>query len=170
MDTHKLLIDDPASDPAPQAHGLTLLIVDDDPFMRELLCDILAPEGYAIASAASAADAIGIIGAGGVGVIVCDQCMPLTPGTAFFERARQLAPACYRIMLTAMDDNDTLRRAEQRGDIERRLGKPFDGAVLRAAVAEGFRIATHRILAGAGAVAGAGAAPTFKEEPRWPKN
>ncbi|WP_426111525.1 response regulator [Massilia sp. PWRC2] len=162
MGTPILLTEDPASAPAPQAHGLTLLIVDDDPFMRALLCDILEPEGYPIASAASASDAIAIIAAGGVGVIVCDQCMPLTPGTAFFERARQLAPACYRIMLTAMDDDAVLRRAEQRGDIERRLGKPFDGAVLRAAVADGFRIATRRMRALA--------APTFKEEPRWPKN
>lgn len=125
----------------------TLLIVDDDPFMLELLRDILEPEGYAIVTAASAADGIAMVGAKvnpKLGVIVCDQCMPLMTGTAFFERARQLAPACYRIMLTAMEDGDALRLAEERGDIDRRIAKPFDGAALRAAVAHGFVVAAER--------------------------
>ena len=125
----------------------TLLIVDDDPFMLELLRDILEPEGYAIVTAASAADGIAKLGPKvnpTLGVIVCDQCMPLMTGTAFFERARQLAPACYRIMLTAMEDGDALRLAEERGDIDRRIAKPFDGAALRAAVAQGFVVAAER--------------------------
>lgn len=150
-----------APTPRSARHG-KLLIVDDDAFMRELLCDILEPEGYAIVSVASATDAIGALADGSVSVIVCDQCMPLMTGTAFFERARQLAPSCYRIMLTAVEAGDgadkALRLAEQRGDIDRRLAKPFDGAGLRAAVAEGFRVAARR------------AARAFYKEPTWPKN
>ena len=111
--------------------------------MLELLRDILEPEGYAIITAASAADGIAMVDAK-LGVMVCDQCMPLMTGTAFFERARQLAPACYRIMLTAMEDGDALRLAEERGDIDRRIAKPFDGAALRAAVADGFVVAAER--------------------------
>ncbi|MDB5962926.1 MAG: Response regulator [Massilia sp.] len=131
--------------PTPRAGAeKTLLIVDDDQFMLDLLRDILEPEGYRVVTAVTAADAIALVGAGGVQVIVCDQCMPLMTGTAFFERARQLAPACYRIMLTAMEANEPLRLAEERGDIDRRIGKPFDGAALRAAVAEGFRVQAVR--------------------------
>ena len=129
------------------AHEKSLLIVDDDPFMLDLLRDILEPEGYGVFTALTAADGIALLGSQNIQVIVCDQCMPLMTGTAFFERARQLTPSCYRIMLTAMEQNDALLLAEERGDIDRRLSKPFDGAGLRTAVAEGFIIQAGRAAA-----------------------
>ena len=142
--------------PAPASRAVSrqhLLIVDDDPFMLELLRDILEPEGYAISTSLTAAGAIEQLAsdASDIQVIMCDQCMPLMTGTAFFERARQLAPSCYRIMLTAMEDGADLRQAEQRGDIDRRIGKPFDGAGLRAAVAQGFQTQAARSASAAAA-------------------
>ena len=134
--------------PTPRTHPEKhLLIVDDDQFMLDLLRDILEPEGYTVSTASTAADGIAMLAGGTVQVIVCDQCMPLMTGTAFFERARQLAPSCYRIMLTAMADSDALRLAEERGDIDRRIAKPFDGAGLRSAVADGFSIQSVRATA-----------------------
>ena len=122
----------------------TILLVDDDPFMLDLLADLLDGEGYRLLTAAGAADAVALLQQHPVGLIVCDQCMPLTTGAAFFERARQLAPACYRIMLTAAAESPDLALSAQRGDIDRRMAKPFDGAELRRAVREGLRVAATR--------------------------
>ncbi|PIL43934.1 response regulator [Massilia eurypsychrophila] len=122
----------------------TLLIVDDDPFMVEILRDFLAQDGYTIVSASNAADAIALVAGGSVQVVACDQCMPLMSGTAFFERARQLRPHCYRIMLTALADSAAVTLAIERGDIDRCFPKPWDGAELRAAVREGFAVQARR--------------------------
>jgi two-component system cell cycle response regulator len=125
----------------------TLLIVDDDPFMVEIVRDFLAQDGYTIVSASNAADAIALVAGGAVQVIACDQCMPLMSGTAFFERARQLRPHCYRIMLTALADSAAVTLAIERGDIDRCFAKPWDGAELRAAVREGFAVQARRAAA-----------------------
>ncbi|MET0855367.1 MAG: response regulator [Telluria sp.] len=125
----------------------TLLIVDDDPFMVEILRDFLAQDGYTIVSASNAAEAIALVAGGAVQVIACDQCMPLMSGTAFFERARQLRPHCYRIMLTALADSAAVTLAIERGDIDRCFPKPWDGAELRAAVREGFEVQARRAAA-----------------------
>ena len=132
------------------ASARTLLLVDDDPFMVEILRDFLAQDGYTILSAHSAAEGIELLTRGGVQVVACDQCMPLMSGTAFFERARQLRPDCYRIMLTALADLAPVALAIERGDIDRCFAKPWDGAQLRAAVREGFRVQGQRVASLAG--------------------
>ncbi len=135
----------PSTNEAPPAG--TLLIVDDDPFMIDILRDFLAQDGYTILSALNAADAIALVAAGSVRVIACDQCMPLMSGTAFLERARQMRPDCYRIMLTALADSAAVALAIERGDIDRCFPKPWDGAELRAAVREGFAVQARRAAA-----------------------
>jgi two-component system cell cycle response regulator len=129
----------PAALPTP-----TLLVVDDDPFMLDILRDFLAEEGYRIVTAQTAAEGIELLAGADVQVIVCDQCMPLMSGTAFFERARQLRPDCYRVMLTALADSAPVALALERGDIDRCFAKPWDGAALRAALHEGFRVQAQR--------------------------
>ncbi|MES2757049.1 MAG: response regulator [Pseudomonadota bacterium] len=129
---------------AAPAAAPTLLVVDDDPFMVEIVRDFLAQDGYTILSAHSAAEGIALLAGADVQVIACDQCMPLMTGTAFFERARQLRPDCYRIMLTALADLAPVALAIERGDIDRCLAKPWDGAELRAALREGLRVHAQR--------------------------
>jgi two-component system cell cycle response regulator len=126
------------------ADGDTILLVDDDPFMLDLLADLLDGEGCRLLTASSAADAVALLQQHRVSLIICDQCMPLTTGAAFFERARQLSPACYRIMLTAAEETPDLALSAERGDIDRRMSKPFDGAELQRAVREGLRVAAAR--------------------------
>jgi two-component system cell cycle response regulator len=126
----------------------TLLIVDDDPFMLDVLADFLGQEGYTILTAQSAADGIELLSRHDVQVIICDQCMPSTSGTTFLERARQLRPDCYRVMLTALADFAPIAAAVDRGDIDRYFTKPWDGAELRASLREGFRVQAARAAAG----------------------
>ena len=125
----------------------TLLIVDDDAFMLDMLADFLAGEGYRILTAQSAAEGVELLARNEVRVIVCDQCMPLMNGTAFLERSRQLRPDCYRIMLTALADCAPITLSVERGDIDRYFTKPWDGAELRAGLREGFRVQAARAAA-----------------------
>jgi two-component system cell cycle response regulator len=132
----------PVAPAAPAAQ--TLLIVDDDAFMLDVLGDFLGQDGYTILAAQTAAEGIELLARHDVQVIVSDQCMPLMSGTAFLERTRQLRPDCYRIMLTALSDYAPINLAIERGDIDRYFTKPWDGAALRASLREGFRVQAVR--------------------------
>lgn len=127
----------------------TLLVVDDDAFMLDVLADFLVPDGYTVLTAQSGVLGLELLARHAVQVIVCDQCMPQMDGTVFFERSRHLRPHCYRIMLTALADSAPIADAVARGAIDRWLTKPWDGGALRAALREGFRAQAQRAAAAA---------------------
>ncbi|MFL6658097.1 MAG: EAL domain-containing protein [Massilia sp.] len=127
----------------------TLLIVDDDAFMLDVLSDFLAQDGYRILTAQTAAEGFDILARNKVHVILCDQCMPLMSGTEFMERVKNLCPDTFRIMLSAYADLTPIMAAINHGAIDRFYTKPWKGAVLRENIREGFRL--HSQLHGAGA-------------------
>ncbi len=126
----------------------TLLIVDDDAFMLDVLSDFLAQDGYRILTAQTAAEGFDILARNKVHVILCDQCMPLMSGTEFMERVKNLCPDTFRIMLSAYADLTPIMAAINHGAIDRFYTKPWKGAVLRENIREGFRL--HSQLHGAG--------------------
>ncbi|MBW3501167.1 EAL domain-containing protein [Janthinobacterium sp. NKUCC08_JDC] len=135
---------------APQDAGSeeqqTLLIVDDDVFMLDVLSDFLAQDGYRILTAQTAAEGFDILARHKVQVILCDQCMPLMSGTEFMERVKHLCPDTFRIMLSAFADLTPIMAAINRGAVDRFYTKPWKGAVLRENIREGFRL--HKLLHG----------------------
>jgi diguanylate cyclase (GGDEF)-like protein/PAS domain S-box-containing protein len=118
----------------------TLLIVDDDAFMLDVLSDFLAQDGYRILTAQTAAEGFDILARHSVQVILCDQCMPSMSGTEFMERVKNLVPDTFRIMLSAYADLAPIMAAINRGAIDRFYTKPWKGAVLRENIREGFRL------------------------------
>jgi diguanylate cyclase (GGDEF)-like protein/PAS domain S-box-containing protein len=132
----------------------TLLIVDDDAFMLDVLSDFLSQDGYRILTAQTAAEGFDILARNKVHVILCDQCMPLMSGTEFMERVKNLCPDTFRIMLSAYADLTPIMAAINHGAIDRFYTKPWKGAVLRENIREGFRL--HGQLHGSGSSQGQG--------------
>jgi diguanylate cyclase (GGDEF)-like protein/PAS domain S-box-containing protein len=128
------------------AEQQTLLIVDDDGFMLEVLSDFLEQDGYRILTAQTAADGFDILAQHRVQVILCDQCMPIMSGIEFMERVKDLYPETFRIMLSANSDLSPIMTAINHGAIDRFYTKPWKGATLRENIREGFRLhgALHR--------------------------
>jgi diguanylate cyclase (GGDEF)-like protein/PAS domain S-box-containing protein len=124
----------------------TLLIVDDDAFMLDVLSDFLAQDGYRILTAQTAAEGFDLLARNRVQVILCDQCMPMMSGTEFMERVKNLCPDTFRIMLSAYADLTPIMAAINHGAIDRFYTKPWKGAVLRENIREGFRL--HGMLHG----------------------
>jgi diguanylate cyclase (GGDEF)-like protein/PAS domain S-box-containing protein len=118
----------------------TLLIVDDDAFMLDVLTDFLSQDGYRILTAQTAAEGFDILARHRVQVILCDQCMPLMSGTEFMERVKNLCPNTFRIMLSAYADLTPIMAAINHGAIDRFYTKPWKGAALRENIREGFRL------------------------------
>jgi diguanylate cyclase (GGDEF)-like protein len=117
----------------------TLLIIDDDPLMVNMLSDLFEGEGYQIMSACSAAEGFSILALNEVHVILCDQSMPAMSGTDFFDRVKELYPSTFRIVLSGYTDPESIIEAVNRGAVFRFYTKPWDNNALRESVREAFR-------------------------------
>ncbi len=77
------------------------LIVDDDPFMRELLTAILEGEGYAVDSAEDGAKAFSAFCADpGIGLVISDMNMPDMNGLELIKQIRGRGSDVPAIILT----------------------------------------------------------------------
>jgi len=110
----------PCMEPSP-----AILIVDDDPDIRELVRGVLERSGMQVSTAQSVADAEAIVAAGQVDLIVLDLMIPGEDGLSYCRRLRTSAPEIAVIMLTAMaEDVDRIVGLEIGADDY--LGKPFN--------------------------------------------
>jgi phosphoserine phosphatase RsbU/P len=114
------------------------LLVDDDPFLLELLSAYLQERGYSVAHAADGRAALDILEAGhDFNLVVTDRQMPHMDGLALCRAIRRLpGPYVYCVMLTATGDEDSLVLAMEAG-MDDFIAKPLQfaelGARLRAA-------------------------------------
>ncbi len=84
-----------------------ILVVDDDPGIREVLCDYLAQHGYVATGVASAAEMDQALAAGTPDVMVLDVMMPGEDGLSVVRRLAGKGPPV--IMLSAMgEDTDRI--------------------------------------------------------------
>ncbi|MBP7690757.1 MAG: response regulator, partial [Anaerolineales bacterium] len=125
----------------------TLLIVDDDPVVREAIGVFLQDAGYRLVFAEDGAQALRLAEAARPDVIVLDV---MLPGLDGFEVCRRLraSPAQAEIpivLVTALDDRASRLTGLQAG-ADDFLGKPLDWAELRARVHHLTRFNRYRIL------------------------
>ena len=135
---------------APEAVPQTLLIVDDEPFMLDLLAAQLGGEPYRVLQAESGAQAFDVLAQHEVQVILCDQRMPEMEGTAFLDKVRAMYPDTFRIVLSGEADLEEMMAAVNQGVIDRFYTKPWDQGTLLDSVRQAFLHASKR-AAGAGA-------------------
>lgn len=79
----------------------SLLIVDDEPLIRETLAEYLANEGFETAVCASGEDALGLAGERQFDVVLCDVQLPGMDGIQFLERLSKISPQTFVVLITA---------------------------------------------------------------------
>lgn len=108
-----------------------ILVVDDDPGIREVLCDYLAQHGYEARGAASAAEMDRALETAPVDLIVLDLMMPGEDGLSVVRRLGRAGPPI--VMLSAMgEDTDRIVGLELGADDY--LAKPCNPRELLARV------------------------------------
>jgi|GEM_PF-1023635 len=100
-----------------------VLVVEDDEGVRDLICSVLADEGYLPLGAENGEGALALIESHQPQVILADVCMPVMDGYAFARVCRQHLGATPIVALTGADDLTDLANRELFDAV---LNKPFD--------------------------------------------
>ncbi|RPH76238.1 MAG: response regulator [Candidatus Rokuibacteriota bacterium] len=80
-----------------------ILIIDDDRYVRMLLCDLLTTWGYEADAAADGVEGLALFGRGGYDVVLTDHAMPILSGLDVAASVRHLDPRVSMIMFTAFN-------------------------------------------------------------------
>lgn len=109
---------------AQQSTGTRVLIVDDDPDLRQFLCSEFSFEGYSCSDAGSGQQAMELIRSQSWDLIVLDWSLPDFSGVEVCRRMRQANLPTPVLMLTARDDPRERVAALDSG-ADDYLSKPF---------------------------------------------
>src|SRR2546428_932913 len=113
-----------------QAMTASILVVDDEPAIQDILTWSLAAEGYRVATAGSGEEALTRVEEQDFDVIVTDIVMPGLNGLEVLERSRVLNPRVSVIVMTAYAALETAITALRGGACDY-LEKPFSVDVLK---------------------------------------
>lgn len=111
----------------------TILIVDDEPNITEVLEMVLRDEGYDVLAAGSGKEALELLRRHDVDLAISDIQMPGFSGLELLREAKQAAPDTVFIMITAFAGTDTAIEALQHGACDY-ITKPFRMEELRKTV------------------------------------
>jgi PAS domain S-box-containing protein len=119
--------------PGAPVSGATLLVVDDDPDVREIAAIILREAGYAVREAGSGHEACDILAREPVSLALVDYAMPMMSGYEFAGLARDIQPDLPIVYVTGAVD---ALRADQQALGDPVVVKPYSRAALLRTVRE----------------------------------
>jgi DNA-binding response OmpR family regulator len=106
-----------------------VLVIDDDPHIRELVEALLRGAGMATRAAADGREALRVLGLTAIDLCVVDAMMPNLDGAGFCRAARRYYPDLPLLMLTAKGQLGDKAQGFAAG-ADDYLVKPFEGAEL----------------------------------------
>ncbi|HET7767368.1 MAG TPA: ATP-binding protein, partial [Chloroflexota bacterium] len=123
-----------AAPAAPQRAPLRVLVVEDDPMVREVTAAYLHADGHSVALAANGDEALRQLDDGAFDLVVTDRAMPGMSGDRLARAVKERSPGLPVILLSGF--GDLMRAAgETPSGVDAVLGKPVTGSRLRQAVA-----------------------------------
>jgi len=112
-----------------------ILVVDDEPSMRQMLAIVLKREGYEVALAENGKMAVAALERGPFDLLISDIKMPDMSGVEVLRAAKQIDPDILGMMITAFASTETAIEAMRLGACDY-LSKPFDIDLLKMKVRE----------------------------------
>jgi len=100
-----------------------LLVIDDDPTIREMLEMVLDSEGYEVVTAPHGMAAFAVLDQVRPHVIILDMKMPIMDGWGFLERYRRRPGAKAPVVVLTAAQDDSRRASEVGADAY--VAKPF---------------------------------------------
>ncbi len=110
----------------PLKYQHSILVIDDEEAILDIMTMMLADEGYDLHTASSAEQGLKILQDNpNFSLIISDQLMPGMTGVQFFTRAKEICPNALRVLLTGYTDTDAIIEAINSGGIHLYLTKPW---------------------------------------------
>jgi putative two-component system response regulator len=111
-----------------------ILVIDDEPVLRELMREMLEQAGYDVAGAEDAEHALALLEDEKIGLVVCDILMPGLTGIELLETVHRQQPNLPVLLVTGADTHAHLAAALA-GGAAGLVAKPFSSAELVRTVA-----------------------------------
>jgi two-component system response regulator AtoC len=102
----------------------SVLVLDDEESLRDLLREMLSREGYEVATAADVDEALDLLSKRSFDVVLSDVRMPKRDGWEFLDALRTMRENPVVIMMSAYGDRDTALNVMRRGAYDY-IAKPF---------------------------------------------
>lgn len=120
-----------------------VLVVDDDPEVRQVLREFLSSRGYDVTTASGGAEAVAIVETTKPDLVLLDVAMPDMDGVETLKRIVAIEPALAVIMVTANADIGITSKLLALGAVDY-VPKPFDLDYLDQAVSTQVTAAQDR--------------------------
>ena len=127
---------------APPSRALNVLVVDDEPAVREVTTACLVTDGHTVTPAAGGRAALIALRDSHFDLVVTDRAMPEMSGDQLAAMVKQIAPALPVIMLTGF--GELMRaRGESPPGVDVLVAKPVTLATLRTAMRQALPAPAH---------------------------
>ncbi len=122
--------------PSTSSVKTSVLVVDDESLVREMVTTILQRDGYEVSQARSAAEGLSLAASEDFDLAIVDYEMPQTDGLSLMSDLRELQPYCQMILFSGNLNLPVVMDAVNRGAVSRVLAKPVKPAQLLGMVAQ----------------------------------
>lgn len=130
------------------AHPLKILLVDDEPFIREIITWYLVQDCHRVEAVSGGHEALARARAENFDLVITDQAMPEMSGGALAVALKEILPKTPVILLTGFGESE---KPEESGNvIDLVVGKPITIETLRHAIVRVFA-AEHSLVASSSA-------------------
>ena len=116
----------------------TVLVIDDEEVMREILESLLTSEGYRVKLAATGEDGIAVASREPIDLAIVDVMLPDQSGIDVLDELKRVDSELVAIMITAFASVETAIEAMKRGAFDY-VTKPFKNDEVRLVVANGMK-------------------------------
>ena len=119
------------------AHSGSVLVIDDEPQIREVVHRVLTSAGYSVTTAANGQDALTLLANPGTAadLILTDIIMPGITGAAFAAQVQVMRPGIQVLFMSGYERPDSAAAGWPAADVPV-IGKPFSRASLLATVSQ----------------------------------
>jgi PAS domain S-box-containing protein len=130
----------PLPGPSPRGDGQTILVIDDETALRDLVRHNLEHHGYRVLLAGDGAEGVALYAQhrDHITVVVTDMAMPIMDGPATISALRRINPRVPIIAMSGHDPSGIFSR-KAASQVHHFLAKPFTADALRAAIVDSLR-------------------------------
>ena len=116
----------------------TVLVIDDEEVMREILDSLLSADGYRVKLASTGEDGLEVVRREPVDLAIVDVMLPDQSGIDVLDELKKIDPEVVAVMITAFASVETAIEAMKRGAFDY-VTKPFKNDEVRLVVANGVK-------------------------------